>query len=715
MSTPALPAWGSRLAYGGDYNPEQWPRTVWDEDIRLMRVAGVNTVTVGVFSWSSIEPREGEYTFGWLDDVLELMAEHAIHVVLATPTASPPPWFTLAHPEALPVTREGVRLVHGSRDTYNPAAPAYRAASRRVTRALAERYGRHPALALWHVHNEYGTVSYGPATDAAFRCWLRERYGDLDTLNATWNTPFWSQCYSAWEQIMAPQATQYLPNPSQVLDFKRFGADALRGHLRDQVAILRELSPGTPVTTNFMLPTWNNYDQWDLAADVDLVSIDHYLDDHGPAGETHVAFGADLARSFNGGRPWLLMEQATSLVYDYHGGRMLVKEPGRMRRNTLQYLARGAAGSLFFQWRSPLVGAEFFHSAMVPHTGPDSRIFREVVELGRTLDALAELARGPAGRRRVNDTAAAIVWDADAWWAADTPALPSSALTFLPAVRRVHAALWHLGINVDVVDPDADLSRYRLVLVPSMVAVSDAQARAFDTYVSGGGHLAVWYFSGTTDEHLRVRTGGYSGAFAHVLGVHVEEHFPQPDGAHWRLDDGSGVTGWAEQLRPRGAQVVARHGAGLIGEADGAGLIGGLPAGEPAITRNAYGRGVAHYLSTHLDDDALTSHLARVVAEAGVEPDHPAAGRGLEAVRRHAGADSYLFLVNHGPGPRDLDVDGTDLLTARPTDGHLRLAPGAAAVVREATSRPSRRYHTATPALPAGDYSAVGEDPRGSR
>ena len=465
------------LIFGGDYNPEQWPEDVWAEDIRLMHKARVNRVTVGVFAWSSIEPREGEFSFGWLDRVMDLMAQNGIGVILATPTASPPPWFSAAHPEALPITADGVRLVHGSRDTYNPAAPAYRAAARRVADALAQRYSFHPALRMWHLHNEYGTVSYGPETDRAFRIWLQAKYGNLDRLNATWNTAFWSQGYSAWEQILAPQATQYLPNPSQLLDFKRFSADLLRDCLREQVAVVRSHRPEVPVTTNFMLPSWNHYDQWDLAAEIDDVSVDHYPDTPGIEGDVQVAFGSDLARSFNAGRPWVLMEQATTMVYDYAQGRILARDPGALKFNTLQYLARGATGSLFFQWRSPRAGAEFFHSPMVPHVGEDSRTFREIVELGTTLERLAELGEAPAEGQRVNDARVAIVWDAAAWWSTDTRALPSNDLAFLPAVRSVHRALWRLGINADFVQLGADLSRYRLVLVPSKLAASDAEDR----------------------------------------------------------------------------------------------------------------------------------------------------------------------------------------------------------------------------------------------
>lgn len=656
--------------FGGDYNPEQWPPAVLDEDLELMERAGITTVTVGVFAWSSLEPEPGRFEFGWLDDALERLTAAGIGVVLATPTASPPPWFSRLHPEGLPVTADGVRLIHGSRDTYNPAAPAYREAAARITRALAERYGSHPALRMWHLHNEYGTVSYGPVTDVAFREWLRARYGDLSRLNEAWNTTFWSQVYGDWRDVHAPQATQYLPNPAHVLDFKRFSADLLLERLRDQVAIVRELSPGVPVTTNFMLPSWNHYDQWAFARELDVVSIDHYLDDPGPAGEVHAAFGADLARSFAGGAPWLLMEQATSLVYDYDGGRMLVKEPGRMRRNTYQYLARGAMGSLFFQWRSPVVGAEFFHSAMVPHVGADSRLFREIEQLGRELPRVAELAMAPTGGPVV-DSRVAIVWSADAWWAADTRAMPSADVGFLPAVRRVHTALWELGVVADVVAPDGDLSRYDVVLVPSLLAVSDRDAAAFADFAHSGGHLAVWHFAGSTDERLHVRQGSYSGAFADLAGVRVEEHVPLRDGERVTLSDGSTAEAWTERLHLSDATAVCAY-------TDDAHPVVG--PGSPAITeRPLPGGGRVHYLSTRLAAGDLGRHLGRIVRAAGVE----ARGfTGLEVVHRRAGTSSYLVAINHSREDGTLEAHGTDLITGRVAAGNVVVPAGDVAVVR---------------------------------
>lgn len=663
----------SALWFGGDYNPEQWDEATRAEDIELMLRAGVDTATVGVFAWSSLEPSPGDYRFGWLDEVMDRLHAAGVRVILATPTASPPPWFSRLHPEALPVTADGVRLIHGSRDTYNPAAPAYRAAAARITRALAERYGSHPALALWHVHNEYGTLSYGPETDRAFRAWLRERYGALDTVNTTWNTAFWSQGYSDWDDIHAPQRTQYLPNPAQLLDFRRFSADILLECFRDQARILREITPAVPLTTNFILPTWNNYDAWAFAAEVDVVAIDHYPSDIGPRGEAQVAFGADLARSFAGGRPWLLMEQATSLTYDYAAGRFVPKAPGRMRRNTHQYLARGSFGSLFFQWRAPLVGAEFFHSAMVPHVGPDSRGFREIAELGAELAALAELARTP-DRGRVVDARVAIVWSADAWWASETRALPSDDIAFLPAVTAVHEALWHAGHSVDFVSPDGDLTGYDVVLVPSLIPVSDAQADRFARFVRDGGHLALWFLAGTTDEHLRVRTGSFAAAFAGLAGIRVEEHVPLHIGQRITLDDGSRGEAWSEVVHAVDAEVVAAY------TADAHAV---LPAGSPAITRRRVDDGVVHYISTRLDAASLRTHLARILREAGVSPVTDAAGDGLEIVRRRAGEHTYLWILNHTDEERVVPARGVELLTATRVDGAIAVAAGGLRIIRE--------------------------------
>lgn len=628
-----------RLWYGGDYNPEQWDAGVWKEDIALMRQAGVNLVTVGVFSWSSLEPEPGRYEFGWLDEVLDLLHDGGISVDLATPTASPPPWFSRLHPEAMPVTAEGVRLTHGSRDTYCACAPAYRDAAQGIARQLAERYHEHPALAMWHVHNEYGTTCYCSLTGERFREWLRERYGSLERLNEAWTTAFWSQGYADWRDIEPPRKTQYLVNPAQYLDFRRFWSDELLAAYREQKAVLREFSD-VPVTTNFVFGGWVpvNHAKW--AAEVDVVAIDHYPDQAGIGAEEQTAFGADLARGWAGGKPWLLMEQAAGGVNV--GSRWHPKEPGRMARHSLSHVARGSRGALFFQWRASRGGAEMFHPAMVPHAGPDSRMFREITELGSVLPRLAEVAESNV----VADVA--ILWDVECWWAMQGTHLPSSALDYLAAVRSAHRHFWRAGVTVDFAAPDTDLSSYRTVVVPSLYLVSDQTAANLTAYVENGGQLVVGYFSGTVDPDLRVR---YPGAFAELLGVRVDEFHPLPIDGEVALASGGRGRVWSEDVRIVSAEVIDRY-------------AGGVLDGKPAITRHEVGAGVAWYLSTDVDDETARRLLGL--------PASP-----VETVRRRSGDTTWTFLLNHGDAEVAVPSEGSELVV-----GELPLRPGGYAVVR---------------------------------
>jgi beta-galactosidase len=663
--------------YGGDYNPEQWPRYVWDEDVQLMNRAGVSLATVGVFSWARLEPRQGEYDFGWLDEVLDLLHANGVRVDLATATASPPPWLASRYPETLPVTEEGVRFSVGSRQQYCPSSLVYRERARELVVRIVERYADHPALELWHVNNEYGchvSHCYCDVSAAAFREWLRAKYGRIDELNRVWGTAFWSQGYGSFEEVMPPRAAPTFRNPTQLLDFDRFSSDELLDCYRAEVAIIRERS-SVPVTTNFM-GFFKSVDYWAWAREVDIVSDDTYPDPADPDSPAYAAMVRDLMRSLGGGAPWLLMEQSPSAVNWRRQN--AVKAPGQMRAWSYQAVARGADAILFFQWRQSAIGSEKFHSGLVPHSGTDTRLWREVEQLGQELAALSGRFGDEAiAGSRVSSTVA-ITLDWDSWWAIEQPASPTD-VSYVQTLFAWHRALTSLGLAVDFVRSDGDLSGYRLVVAPAHFAATDAQVQNLASFAETG-TLVVGFGTAITDENLHVRLGGYLGEpLRRALGVWIEEFAP-PAAADLQRSgtgkvpalplDGEVFGGpaaghvWAEYLRVEDAETVATFTDGALG-------------GWPAVTRRRTGGGAGWYVATLPEPVALRRLVERVALDAGIElPSAVASGGQVEVVRR----GGSLFVINHGADDAELLVDGTDALTGKSTLG-MRLPPQGVVVI----------------------------------
>ena len=644
------------IAMGCDYNPEQWPRDVWSEDVALMQEAGVGFVTLGVFSWALLEPEPGRYDFGWFDDVLELLHAGGIAVDMATATASPPPWLTAAHPEILPVDVEGRTLWPGSRQSFCPSSPVFREHALRLVAAMARRYGEHPAVRLWHVSNELGChirQCFCDVSAAAFRVWLEARYGDVAALNEAWGTAFWSQHYRDFAEVLPPRITPSYANPTQQLDFARFSSDALLSYYCAERDVLRAISPDVPVTTNLMISAGGEVvDNFAWAEHLDVLAQDYYLDHRNADPWAAQAFSDDLTRGAAGGRPWLLMESSTSAVNWQPVN--IAKRPGELLADSLRHVARGADAVAFFQWRASQAGGEKFHSGLVPHAGRDSARFREVVELGAALQRIGEVAGSPVAAD------VAMLWDWSAMWACDLDSHPSELLRYADAPQRWHAALTDLGATVDVVPPDADLSGYRLVVVPTLYSCTDTAAANVAAYVRDGGSALVTYFSGITDEHDHIRLGGYPGAFRELLGIRTEEFAPLLPGDTVTLDNGWSADLWTEHLTVGDAEVIAR-----------------LPDGTPAVTRNGVGAGSAWYVATRLDEAATAQLAERLAAGAGVTRE-AGARQGVEVVRR----GRFVFVLNRTDTEASVQVTGTDLLTGSPTDGVAKVAPGGVAVVR---------------------------------
>ncbi|QHC58847.1 beta-galactosidase [Rathayibacter sp. VKM Ac-2760] len=641
------------IHYGGDYNPEQWDESVWPEDARRMREAGVTTVSLGIFAWARIQPDEDTFDFDWLDRVLDLLHEHGIAVDLATATASPPPWATTAYPGILPQDENGATYWPGSRQAYRPTSPDYRRLAARLVTAIAERYHDHPAVVLWHVNNEYACHLHHDYSDdaaAAFRVWLERKYGSIDALNRRWGTFFWSQRYGSFAEIVPPRKAPYSHNPAGLLDFRRFTSDALLELYTMERDILRASGATQPITTNFM-GAFPPLDYWKWAAEVDVVSDDNYLDPADPESFRGAAFTRDLMRSLKPGVPWLLMEQATAAVSWRPSN--VPKAPGQLAALSMQAVGRGADGVLFFQWRQSQRGSEKFHSAMLPQAGVETRTWREVVELGSTLGALPDFSSTGSGAR------VALVLDWENWWAIGNPDHPV-VLDLLELVQRWYSALHRQSIAVDLVLPTADLAGYDLVLLAHSYLLTEAAARNLTAFVERGGHLLVTAFSDLVDEDDAFRDGGFQVGLREVLGTAVVEFTGVPAGGAITVDTPFGSLRGellAEELAvlaapddaaggDRPVEVLARYASGRL-------------AGSPALTSRRTGAGTASHLATIPDDEGMLRVTRWATERAGVEPVLRTPSEWVEAARR----GDVLTVINHGTDAVDVAVRGTDLVS----------------------------------------------------
>ena len=655
----------STILYGADYNPEQWPEAVWLEDMRLMKLANVNIVSINIFSWATLEPAPGQYRFEQLDRIMDMLAQHGIAADLATATASPPTWMSRLYPEMLPVTRDGRRLSHGSRQHYCPNSRDFRRKSAELARRLAERYRTHSALSMWHVNNEYGCHvprCYCDVCATAFRTWLQAGYGSIDAVNVAWGTDFWSQWYYDWEDVLPPRISPAQDNPGQSLDYQRFMSDSLLACYLSEATILREVTPTIPITTNFMV-AFKPVDYFAWAPHLDIISIDTYPQITVPAWET--ALTHDLVRSLKGGQPYLVMEQTPSQVnwmpQNPH------KRPGQMRSQSLQAVAHGADGVMFFQWRQSKAGAEMFHSAVVPHEGSEhGRIFQQAAQLGVELQHLSPDVVGSRILAQV-----AILMDWQNWWAVEYLPGPSDRLHYWEQIKHYYRALHGLNVAVDIVSPDSDLSSYRLVVAPLLYMLRPGVARNLERFVEHGGTLLTTFFSGIVDQHNHVMLGGYPAELRKLLGIHVEEFDPWMEEMSNQviIEDGplQGVypcTMWGELIRLEGA-----HALGVFAR--------DYYANGPALTLHQYGQGHVYYLATQSSDELVAGLMRQLYQEAVVSPVLEAPV-GVEVTRRvRADGSMVYFLLNHNERPERVDLPAgsfTSLLKREKVEGHIEIA-----------------------------------------
>lgn len=669
------------MYHGGDYNPDQWPEAVWDEDARLMRQAGVNIATLPVFGWQALNPAEGVFTFDWLDRVIEKLDAAGIDLCLATATASQPAWLNQKYPDALACDEHGRVRPHGNRHTFCPHSPNLRRLGGDLVRALATRYGQHPRLKLWHINNEYGgswpNYCYCPRCAAAFRDWLRARHGSLVALNEHWNTAFWGHTYDDWSQIEPPYAHGEGSINCLRIDWRRFQSDSLLACYQHEAAILREFTPTVPITTNLMgtfMPL--DYRRW--APHLDVISWDSYPMWNDPPAST--AFRHALMRGLRGGEPFLLMEQSPS--HQNWAPSCRLKRPGELRQLSLQAVAHGSDSVMYFQWRQSRGCIEKYHGAIIEHHGrTDARVFREVSTLGAELAALGDATLGGLTLARV-----AVIFDWESWWALVASSGPRRDIDYPSEVLPYYAALHAAGIATDVIGPDADLDRYDVIVAPWTTMLTAAQAARIEARVRAGASFVATHFTARVDEHDRIHEGGAPGPLRALLGLTVEEYDALPAGATngVRFDSGEEAEAgflcerlWLDTARP-----LARYTKDFY-------------AGEPAITDNAFGLGRAYYLATKLAPAGLSSFLRSVCAAHDIASPLPGGApppEGVElAVRATPGREPLLHLINHATEPRTVPLptgDHHDLLSGVTYARNATLAPRDVLILRPAAEQP---------------------------
>ena len=644
-----------RIWYGGDYNPDQWPEEVWDDDVRLMKKAGVNLVSVGIFSWAKIETSEGVYDFDWLDRIIDKLGEAGVAVDLASATASPPMWLTQAHPEVLWKDYRGDVCQPGARQHWRPTSPVFREYALKLCRAMAEHYKGNPYVVAWHVSNEYGChnrFDYSEDAEHAFQQWCEERYGTIDAVNDAWGTAFWAQRMNDFSEIVPPRfiGDGNFMNPGKLLDFKRFSSDALKAFYIAERDTLAEITPDLPLTTNFMVSASGSvldYDDW--GDEVDFVSNDHYF----IPGEAHLdelAFSASLVDGIARKDPWFLMEHSTSAVnwreINYR------KEPGQLVRDSLAHVAMGADAVCYFQWRQSKAGAEKFHSAMVPHAGEDSAVFRDVCELGADLNKLSD--EGILGSRLAKSRVA-VVFDYESEWATEHTATPTQHVHHVDEPLAWFRALADQGVTADVVPVRGAWDDYEMVVLPSVYLLSEETTRRVRDYVVGGGRLVVTYYTGISDEKDHVWLGGYPGSIRDVVGVCVEEFMPM----------GNDFTGVPDRLELSNG-AVAHDIADVIGSVDGTATVlatfkddpwTGMD-GAPAIVAHTFGEGRSVYMGARLGRDGIALSLPEILDSLGMAEAGGNDGRVLHVEREGADGSRFVFSFNRTHETVRVPVEG---------------------------------------------------------
>lgn len=664
------------LLHGGDYNPDQWldRPDILEEDIKMMKKAGVNTATVGVFSWSALEPQEGNFQFGWLHDIMDKLYENGIYTVLATPTGARPAWMDEKYPSVLRVEKDGRRNHHSGRHNHCMSSLEYRALVEKMDTKLAQEFGSHPGLILWHISNELGGECYCDSCKKRFQEYLREKYhNNIEELNKQWWTSFWSRRFDSFEQIEPPYDNGEHSVLGLNLDWKRFNSWNMKDYLAFERRILKKYTPQVPATANFM-KLFEQLDYVDLAKEIDIISWDGYPswnNDYETPADTaaELSFDHAVMRSLKKDKPFMLMESTPSLV-NWHSVNKL-KRPGILRASSIQTIGCGSDTVQYFQWRKGRGAAEQFHGAVVDHLGrDDTRVFKEVSEVGELLKKLA-----PVTGSRVASKAAVLFDWSNRWAIKDMQGMAHDTKNYEKEVRKFYNIHLKKGINADIVFPLEDLSSYSLVVLPMYYAVSKEAGAWLKEYVKNGGTVVATYLTAYVNENTLAYLGGFPGAgLGEVFGLYAEELdtlYPTDSNAVLMKDGNKAIVkDYCELIKLTGAEVLGTY------ESD-------FYAGMPAVTVHSYGNGKAYYIGTRMEEEDLIKFFTPIWSECGIkEKELP---EGVEYLTRTAeDGSTFDFYVNYNAMPVtvQLSKDGTNLLNGEAVSGKVEILPFNAVVVK---------------------------------
>ncbi|GEB26910.1 beta-galactosidase [Enterococcus casseliflavus] len=661
-----------RILFGGDYNPNQWPKEIWEEDIRIFKKASINSATVNVFSWAKIQPSENCYDFEELDQIIEKLSTEGFDIVLATSTAALPAWMFKKYPEVARTDYDGRHHKFGQRHNACPNSLVYQKYAERLATKLAERYGENPQVTCWHINNEYGGECYCDNCEKAFRVWLKDKYHTIEALNKAWNMEFWGHTVYEWDEIVLPNALSEGIGYDKTafagisIDYRRFNSDSLLKNYMMERDAIRKIDPTTPITTNLM-GTFKGLDYFKWAKEMDLVSWDNYPSYNTPW--SLVAMTHDLMRGLKQ-QPFMLMEQTPSQQnwQPYNS----LKKPGQMRAQSYQTIAHGADTIQYFQLRRSIGACEKFHGAVIEHVGhEDTRVFRETAALGAELAQLSDII-GTQTQAQV-----AVIFDWDNYWALEYTSGPTVDLKYVEQIHRYYRYFYEQNIAVDLVPVDADLSKYKLVAAPVLYMIKEGMQERLTDFVKQGGALLTTYMSGIVDQSDNVHLGGYPGPLRELAGIWVEEIDAlapeQSNGVSLVNEDLTGTSNLVSDLiHLENAEALAHYTSNFY-------------AGMPAVTKNTFGDGTVYYFGGQLEDQLQDQLFKTIVEESDITPVIEEATKLEIACRENEEAKFFVIINFHEevqPLP-EMFVGKTDLLTGKVLSSEMMLTQYTTYIVKE--------------------------------